>query len=156
VTDKKAVILFDTMWKSTATMAREVAKGIESVDVKVRLMNSRKCHRSDIMTEVLDAKALIVGSPTLNNGIFPVLADVMTYIKGLKPQNRMAAAFGSYGWSGEAVKILNKEFEAMKMDIVHEGLRVQYVPDSSDLETCFEMGREIGLKIIEAVDIENG
>ena len=154
VVDKKAVILFDTMWKSTATMAREVAKGIESVDVNVRLMNSRKCHRSDIMTEMLDAKAFIVGSPTLNNGIFPVLADVMTYIKGLKPKNRMAAAFGSYGWSGEAVKILNKEFEAMKMDIVHEGLRVQYVPDSSDLETCFEMGREIGLKIIESVDIE--
>lgn len=154
VTEKKAVILFDTMWHSTAKMAREVAKGIESVDVKVRLMNTRKCHRSDIMTEVLDAKALIAGSPTLNNGIFPVLADVMTYIKGLKPQNRMAAAFGSYGWSGEAVKILNETFETMKMEIVHDGLRVQYVPEPSDLEACFEMGKTIGLKIIQAVDGE--
>ena len=146
---KKAVIIFDTMWHSTAKMAREFAKGIESVDVKVRLMNTRKCHRSDIMTEVMDAKALIVGSPTLNNGIFPVLADVMTYIKGLKPKNRIAAAFGSYGWSGEAVKILNREFEAMKMEIADEGLKVQYVPDKSDLEKCFELGRKIGLKILE-------
>lgn len=148
--EKKAVVVFDTMWKSTATMAREIAKGIESRDVHVRLMNTRKCHRSDIMTEVLDAKALVVGSPTLNNGIFPVVADVMTYIKGLKPQNRMAAAFGSYGWSGESVKILNREFEAMKMDVIHEGLKVQYVPDETDLEKCFFMGQDIADKIIEA------
>ena len=148
--EKKAVVVFDTMWKSTATMAREIAKGIESRDVHVRLMNTRKCHRSDIMTEVLDAKALVVGSPTLNNGIFPVVADVMTYIKGLKPQNRMAAAFGSYGWSGESVKILNREFEAMKMDVIHEGLKVQYVPDEADLQKCFSMGQNIADKIIEA------
>ena len=147
---RKAVIIFDTMWKSTAVMAREVAKGIESRDVHVRLMNTRKCHRSDIMTEVMDAKALVVGSPTLNNGIFPVVADVLTYIKGLRPQNRMAAAFGSYGWSGEAVKILNREFEAMKMDIIHEGLKVQYVPEAGDLEKCFSMGKVIADKIIES------
>jgi len=147
---KKAVIIFDTMWKSTAIMAREVAKGIASRDVHVRLMNTRKCHRSDIITEMLDAKALVVGSPTLNNGIFPVVADVMTYIKGLKPQNRMAAAFGSYGWSGESVKILNQEFESMKMAVVHEGLKVQYVPDDADLEKCFIMGQTIADKIIEA------
>ena len=147
--EQKAVIIFDTMWKSTAAMAREVAKGIESRDVHVRLMNTRKCHRSDIMTEMLDAKALVVGSPTLNNGIFPVVADVLTYIKGLRPQNRMAAAFGSYGWSGEAVKILNQEFETMKMDVIHEGLKVRYVPDAEDLEKCFSMGKAIADKIIE-------
>lgn len=148
---KKAVVLFDTMWSSTAKMAREVAKGVESLGgVNVRLMNTRKCHRSDIMTEILDAKALIVGSPTLNNGIFPVIADVMTYIKGLKPKNRIAAAFGSYGWSGEAVKILNQEFESMGMEIVDDGLKVQYVPDKADLEKCFALGEKIGQKIIEA------
>ena len=149
---KKAVVMFDTMWSSTAKMAREVAKGIESLGVSVRLMNTRKCHRSDIMTEVLDAKALIVGSPTINNGIFPVIADVMTYIKGLKPKNRMAAAFGSYGWSGEAVKILNQEFELMGMDIVDDGLKVQYVPEKADLEKCFELGEKIARKIIESVN----
>ncbi len=149
---KKAVVMFDTMWSSTAKMAREVAKGIESLGVSVRLMNTRKCHRSDIMTEVLDAKALIVGSPTINNGIFPVIADVMTYIKGLKPKNRMAAAFGSYGWSGEAVKILNQEFESMGMDIVDDGLKVQYVPDKADLEKCFELGEKIARKIIESTN----
>lgn len=146
---KKAVVIFDTMWHSTAKMAREIAKGVESMGVNVRLMNTRKCHRSDIMTEVLDAKALIVGSPTLNNGIFPVIADVMTYIKGLKPKNRLAAAFGSYGWSGEAVKILNQDFQTMGMEIVDDGLKVQYVPDKDALVSCFELGQKIGSRIIE-------
>ncbi len=149
-TSQKALVMFDTMWKSTAAMAREIAKGIESEGVNVRLMNTRKNHRSDIMTEMMDAKALIVGSPTLNNGLFPVIADVLTYIKGLRPANRLAAAFGSYGWSGEAVKILNKELESMKMTLINEGLRIQYVPEPEDLEKCFEFGRKIGLKIIEA------
>jgi len=147
---KKAIIVFDTMWKSTASMAREIARGIESQGVRVRVMNTRQCHRSDIMTEMLDAKALVVGSPTLNNGIFPVVADVLTYIKGLRPKNRFAAAFGSYGWSGEAVKILNKEFEAMDLEIIDPGLAVKYVPTTDDLEKSFELGRTIGQKVAQS------
>ena len=146
----KALIVFDTMWKSTAAMAREIARGVESQGIRVRVMNTRKCHRSDIMTEMLDAKALVVGSPTLNNGIFPVVADVLTYIKGLRPKNRMAVAFGSFGWSGEAVKILNKEFEAMDLEIVDPGLAVKYVPDPEDLVRCFDLGVTIGQKVTES------
>ncbi|MFO7884405.1 MAG: FprA family A-type flavoprotein [Desulfobacteraceae bacterium] len=146
---RKAVVLFDTMWKSTAKMAKEITKGVESCNVPVKLMNTRFCHRSDIMTEILDAGGIAVGSPTLNNGIFPVISDILTYIKGLRPQNKVAAAFGSYGWSGEAVKIINKEFEAMKFDVIDEGLRVKYVPEQDDLEKSFALGRKLGEKIIE-------
>jgi flavorubredoxin len=136
----KAVVIFDSMWESTTKMARAITSGIESEEVNVRLMNTRKWHRSDIMTEIIEAGAIAVGSPTLNNGIFPVIADVMTYIKGLRPQNKVAAAFGSYGWSGEAVKILNKEFEEMKLEIIDPGVKVQYVPDEADLGKCFDLG----------------
>ena len=140
---KKAVVIFDSMWESTTKMARAITSGIESEEVNVRLMNTRKWHRSDIMTEILDAGAIAVGSPTLNNSIFPVIADVMTYIKGLRPQNKIAAAFGSYGWSGEAVKILNKEFEEMKLTIIDPGVKVQYVPDEADLAKCFDLGAKL-------------
>lgn len=146
---RKAVVLFDTMWKSTAKMAKEITKGVESCNVPVKLMNTRFCHRSDIMTEILDAGGIAVGSPTLNNGIFPVISDILTYIKGLRPQNKVAAAFGSYGWSGEAVKIINKEFEAMKFDVIDEGLRVKYVPEQEDLEKSFALGKKLGEKIIK-------
>ncbi|MFN2357820.1 MAG: flavodoxin domain-containing protein, partial [Desulfotignum sp.] len=146
---KKAVVIFDSMWGSTTKMARAVTSGIESENIGVRLMNTRKWHRSDIMTAVMDAGAVAVGSPTLNNGIFPVIADVMTYIKGLRPQNKLAAAFGSYGWSGEAVKILNKEFEEMKWEIVDDGVKMLYVPDASDLERCFDLGASLAKKLKE-------
>ncbi len=143
----KAVVIFDSMWESTANMAKAVAGGIESEAVNVRLMNTRKWHRSDIVTEILDAGAVVVGSPTLNNGIFPVVADVMTYIKGLRPQNKIAAAFGSYGWSGEAVKILNGMLVEMGMEIVDDGVKVQYVPDKDDLKRSFDLGVKIAKKL---------
>jgi len=146
---KKVVVIFDSMWESTTKMARAITSGIESEEVNVRLMNTRKWHRSDIMTEVMDAGAIAVGSPTLNNSIFPVIADVMTYIKGLRPQNKIAAAFGSYGWSGEAVKILNKDFEEMKLDIIDPGVKVQYVPDEADLEKCFDLGVKLAKALKE-------
>lgn len=144
---RKAVVIFDSMWESTTKMAKAITSGIEAEQVNVRLMNTRKWHRSDIMTEILEAGAISVGSPTLNNNIFPVVADVMTYIKGLRPENKIAAAFGSYGWSGEAVKILNTEFEAMKFDVIDKGIRVQYVPKADDIQKCFELGVKIGKEL---------
>ena len=148
---RKAVVIFDSMWESTTKMARAITSGIESEDVNVRLMNTRKWHRSDIMTEIIDAGAIAVGSPTLNNSIFPVIADVMTYIKGLRPQNKIAAAFGSYGWSGEAVKIINQDFQEMKLDIIDPGVKVQYVPDEADLDRCFELGVKLAKTLKERV-----
>jgi flavorubredoxin len=111
-------------------------------------MYLRKWHRSDIMTEVLDAKAVIVGSPTLNNGIFPTVSDFLTYMKGLKPLNKIGAAFGSYGWSGEAPKQISAELEAMKFDLI-DPVRSQYIPDSGSLEENYEFGRAIGKAVRE-------
>jgi flavorubredoxin len=96
------------------------------------------------MTEVLDAGAVIVGSPTLNNNIFPTVMDFLTYMKGLKPKNKIGAAFGSYGWSGEAVKLINQELQAMDMDLPDEGIRMQYVPNPENLEACHALGKKIG------------
>ncbi|MCU0821613.1 MAG: FprA family A-type flavoprotein, partial [Spirochaetes bacterium] len=99
---EKAVIFYDTMWHSTERMAEAIGSGLHETGVEVKLMHIRNSHRSDIMTEVLDAGAVVAGSPTLNNGLFPTVADVLTYIKGLRPKNKIAASFGSYGWSGES------------------------------------------------------
>ncbi len=145
---KKALVIYDTMWHSTEMMANAIAAGISAEGVDVRPMYLRKWHRSDIMTEMLDAKAIVVGSPTLNNGLFPTLADFLTYMKGLKPKGKIGAAFGSYGWSGEAVKLLEKELTEMNVDIVEPGLRVQYVPGNDALGTCTDFGRKIGKAVV--------
>ncbi len=144
---RKAVLVYDSMWQSTEKMANAIASGIADKGVEVRPMTLRKWHRSDVMTEVMDAGAIIVGSPTLNNNIFPTVADMLVYMKGLRPQNKLAAAFGSYGWSGEAVKLINAEFEAMKLEIADPGLRIKFVPDNDGLEQCYAWGQKLGAAI---------
>jgi flavorubredoxin len=146
---KSAVVVYDTMWKSTQKMAEAITAGVLSEGVACRPLSLRHWHRSEVMTEVFDARAVVLGSPTLNNGLYPTLADFLTYMKGLKPKNKIGAAFGSYGWSGEAVKLLERELQEMKIDIVQPGLRVQFVPGKETLEACHEFGRKIGRAVLE-------
>jgi flavorubredoxin len=145
--EQKAVVVYDTMWHSTETMAEEIVQGIVEEGVIARPMHIRSSHRSEIMTEVLDAAAVIVGSPTINNQLFPTVSDFLTYMKGLKPKNKIGAAFGSYGWSGESVTLINQELEAMKFDIIDPGVKIQYVPDQDGKNACLELGRKIGQAI---------
>lgn len=144
---RKALVIYDTMWHSTQSMAETITEALGQEGVDAKPMHLRTWHRSDIMTEVLDAGAIIVGSPTLNNGLFPSVSDVLTYLKGLKPQNKVAAAFGSYGWSGEAVKLITKELEEMKFKVVDPGLKVQFVPDHEALQACRELAKKIAKEL---------
>ncbi len=147
--EKKAVVIYDTMWKSTQAMAESIASGIADEGVTVKPIHIRNSHRSEIMTEILDSRAVIIGSPTLNNQLFPTVADLLCYIKGLKPKNKISGAFGSYGWSGESVKLIKNELEAMKFEIIDPGLKIQYVPDKNGLSECFEYGKKIGKAVKE-------
>ena len=110
-------------------------------------MKLRAAHRSDIATEILDAGALIVGSPTINNNIFPTVADLLVYLKGLKPVGLIGAAFGSYGWSGESVKQVEELLDGMKVEIAAEARRAKYVPDGEMLTTCRKLGETIAKKL---------
>ncbi|MDF1613924.1 FprA family A-type flavoprotein [Desulfurivibrio dismutans] len=140
----KAVIIYDSMWHSTEKMAKAVLSGLQDEGIKeISLLHARKNHRSDIMTEVLEAGAVILGSATLNNNIMPAMADVLTYMKGLRPKNKIGAAFGSFGWSGEAVKHLNGYLEEMGVELVGEGVRIKNVPTHETLADCVELGHSI-------------
>jgi flavorubredoxin len=147
----KAVVTYDTMWQSTARMAKAIGEGLSAGGTETRLLPLRMSHRSDIVSEVLEAGALLVGSPTLNNSIFPTVADLLTYLKGLKPKNLIGAAFGSYGWSGEAVKQLNETLASMGVSLVDDGLRVKYVPDSAAIGDCFSLGLRMSEKLKEVL-----
>ncbi len=146
---KKALIVYDTMWQSTAKMARSTSEGLMAEGIAVKLMPLEVCHRSDVATEMLDAGAIIVGSPTLNNNMFPTVADALTYLKGLKPRNLIGAAFGSYGWSGESVRQLNDVLREMKVELVSEGINVKYVPDNDALAQCYSLGSLVAKKLNE-------
>jgi len=140
---RKALVIYDTMWHSTELMAKAIAESLGEEGVDARPMHLRCCHRSDIITEVIDTGAIILGSPTLNNGLFPTVSDFLTYMKGLRPKDKIAVAFGSYGWSGEAVKLINRELEEMKFKLIDPGLKIQYVPDTQGIKACYKLGKKI-------------
>jgi len=141
---RKAVVVYDTMWQSTAAMARAVTEGLTASGVSAKLMPLKGSHRSDVAAEMLDAGALVVGSPTLNNGLFPTVADLLCYLKGLKPKGLVGAAFGSYGWSGEAVRDLAGMLEAMKIELVSDPVKSLYVPGDEELANCRSLGMRVG------------
>ncbi len=145
---KKAVVVFDTMWQSTEKMARAVAEGLHVGGATPMVMSLKSCHRSDVVGEILEAGALIVGSPTMNNNMFPTVADILTYLKGLKPANLIGAAFGSYGWSGEAAIQIKKVLESMGVDLVDDVLKVKYVPDGDDLARCHALGEAVAGRLV--------
>ena len=140
---RKTLVIYDTMWHSTEMIAEAIVEALGKEGVDASPMHLRSFHRSDIITEVVDAGAIVVGSPTFNNGLFPTVSDFLTYMKGLRPVNKVAAAFGSYGWSGEAVKLINREFEEMKFTLIDPGLKLQYVPDDQGIKSCHELGKRI-------------
>jgi flavorubredoxin len=149
----KAVVVYGTMWHSTEKMARAISEALSVAGIQVKLLSMNETHRSEVAYEVLNAGALIVGSPTLNNNILPQMADVMTYLKGLKPANLIGAAFGSYGWSGESVKDMEGLLKEMKVEISAEAVSVKNVPDRSVLEKCAELGRTIAAELIRRTAI---
>jgi flavorubredoxin len=143
----KVVIVYDTMWGSTDTMARAITEGVASQGVDVKLMKLRTLDTTDIITEILDAKAVIVGSPTLHNGIFPTLGGFLTHITGLKPKDKLWGFFGSYGWGGGAIKGMKEMAQKAGFEIYEPSLEVRFVPDQEDLKKCSEFGQQIAAKI---------
>ncbi|MDX9833819.1 MAG: flavodoxin domain-containing protein [Desulfobulbus sp.] len=140
----KAIVIYDTMWESTRLMANAICDGLHDVGVEYKLLDLQVTHRSDVMTDVLESSGFVLGSPTLNNGMLPRMADFLSYMRGLKPAGKVAAAFGSYGWSGEAVKMMNEIVQELDVVLCHPGVKVQYVPGHVQLKECVELGQTVG------------
>jgi flavorubredoxin len=141
---RKAVVVFDTMWQSDTLMAKAVAEGLaEGGAAPVKVMPMGSAHRSDVATEILDAGVLVAGSPTINQQMFPTMADVLCYLAGLKRKHLVGAVFGSYGWSSGATRKLQDQLSGMGVELVADPLTCQYVPTESDLAACREFGRKV-------------
>lgn len=122
------------MWHSTERMARAVVEGFAMKGVPVKLYDLKVDHISDIMTDVLKAEYIAVGSPTMNNQMLPTVASFLCYMKGLAPKNKKAFAFGSYGWGGQSAGLVNAELEACKFHILMDPVKIQYVPSEESLK----------------------
>lgn len=147
--NNKAVIVYDTMWGSTEKMATYITDGLRAGGTVVKQLSMHSNHRSDVVTELLDASALIIGSPVLNSQIFPSMADVLCYLKGLRKKGLVGAAFGSYGWNGAPIDELTKILESMNVEVVAPAIKSPFVPDDNIKQQCRDLGLLISQKIAE-------
>ena len=144
----KILVVYDTMWGSTESMAKAILEGVVEEGVEAKLLHLKLNHRSDIIEEMLDSKAILLGSPTLNNGMLPVMGDFLTYMKGLRPKGKVFGLFGSYGWGGGAIKEIRKNLEEAKFEIWEKELGIQFPPDTEELKSAVQFGREFARKVV--------
>jgi anaerobic nitric oxide reductase flavorubredoxin len=143
VPEKTAVIIYDSMWDGTRHMAEAIGRGLVSEAVPYRIFHMPTADRNDVVAEIFKAKAIIVGSPTFNQGLLPTITPILEDLKGLKFQNKIGAAFGCYGWSGESVKIIEEHLTQCKIPVVAGGVRAKWQPKPVDLAKCEEFGRSV-------------
>ena len=136
--EEKAVVVFDSMWGSTERLAKAITDAFTAKGVPVAYFDLRADHISDVITEVLTSKYLAVGSPTINNQMMPPVAAFLCYLKGFVPKGRKAFAFGSFGWGGQSVGLVEDELKAAGCEICLEKIRVKDVPTMDDLAALRE------------------
>ncbi len=145
--DGSVVIIYDTMWKGTEQMAAAIGEGIGMEEVKYNLFNIADHDRNDVLTEVFKAKGILLGCPTMNNGLLPTIMPILEDLKGLRFKNKVGAAFASYGWSGESLKQLEDRLEGAKIEILLEGIKFKWQPTMEELDLCVEFGSDFAKKM---------
>jgi anaerobic nitric oxide reductase flavorubredoxin len=143
--ENQITILYDTMWNGTRKMAETIAEGIQKEDpnVVIKLFNVAKTDKNDIISEVFKSKMILVGSPTINKGISVAMAGLLEEIEGLRFKNKKAAAFGSYGWSGESVAKISNRLRSAGFELINDGLKVMWNPNDEQKDQCIEFGKEL-------------
>ncbi|MBN1473158.1 MAG: anaerobic nitric oxide reductase flavorubredoxin [Syntrophaceae bacterium] len=147
--ENQIAIIYDTMWDGTRTLAEQISKGIKQADdkVTVKLYNISRSDINDVVTEVFKAKAILLGSPTINKGILNAAAALLEMMKGLKFKNKKAAAFGCYGWSGESVKLLTDRLSEAGFEIISDGLKTMWQPGDAEFAQALEFGKAFAKKV---------
>jgi flavorubredoxin len=132
ISDDKAVIVYDTMWGSTRKIAYAINAAFDEMGIPAVLADLGVTHISDVMGQVLGAKYIFIGSPTLNNGVLPTMASFLAYMKGLAPKNKIGLSYGSYGWDGQSISEIEAVMKGCGFEVM-ENIKVQYVPDAETL-----------------------
>ena len=141
------IVLYDSMWGATRKMALAIARGITNKGLGVKTLSMGKNDKSDLVTEIFKSKGVVLGSSTINNGVLGDVAAMLDIIKGLKFKGKIGAAFGSYGWSGESVKIIETKLKEAGIEIMAEGIKAQYNPTAEEIKACEAFGEAFADKV---------
>lgn len=146
--DPFVMVVYDSMWGSTEMMARRILEGLTAAGIRAKLYRMADADKSEMVADLLMARAILTGSSTLNNGMLPNMASFLHYIKGLKPQNKTGAAFGAYGWAGGAQADMEQGLKAAGISVDLGGPTLKWAPTQEEIQRCFEFGREFGQKML--------
>jgi anaerobic nitric oxide reductase flavorubredoxin len=143
--ENQITVVYDTMWNGTKMLAEKIAEGIASADsdVVVKIYNLAKSDENDLITEVFKSKTVVIGSPTVLNSILHSVAGFIHLMKELRFKGKKAASFGCYGWSGEAVKLMNELLANAGFEIIGEGFRNQWNPGIEAQKSAIDFGKTI-------------
>ena len=153
ISEKSAVIIYNSMWGATHNMAEFIAKGLAQGGVQYKIFNTGTADRNDILAEVFKAKGIILGSSTVNNGVLTSIMPVVEDLMGLKFIDKVGAAFGSYGWSGESPKMLSDYLTKAKIEVIEEPLKAKYMPDEQELQSCMEFGKNFAKIMLSKMEV---
>jgi flavorubredoxin len=150
--ENQITIAYDTMWNGTRRMAEAIAEGITAADpeVTVKLFNIARSDKSDLITEIFKSKAVLIGSPTVNKGILSAAAAILEEMRGLKFQNKKAAAFGCYGWSGEGIKVISQRLKEGGFQLLNDGITKKWNPNIEAIDNCILFGKDVALNVRSA------
>ncbi len=147
ITEPKALIIYDSMWGSTEKIAYTLLAGLEEAGIPTTIRNLKTSDISDVITDILTTQLILIGSPTLNNTTLPSLGSFLTYLKGLKPKNRVGFVFGSYGWSGQAVEEIEQILKQLNWTLPEKSINLNYIPDNTELEDIKKIATKLAKHI---------
>lgn len=148
---ERALIIYSTMWGSTKKLAKSIIDGLTSLGISAESMLVPENERSAVITKLMGAGLVIFGTPTINNQMFPAMADILCYMRGLRPQNHIGGVFGSFGWSGEGPKLIQDELTAQGFEMPIAPFSVKFVPTEEDLAKAYDFGVVLGRELLEKV-----
>lgn len=140
---KKVTLCYVSAYGYTKELAENIAEGIKSThNIEVKLYDMVDYKLEDVLEDVASSDGILLGSPTLVGDLLPPIRDILTSLNPIVHGGKFAAAFGSYGWSGEAVQNIENRFEELKMKIFGPGIRIKFKPSDDELEAARKFGND--------------
>jgi flavorubredoxin len=133
-------ILYLSAHENTTVMAKAIAEGLQRAGTDAELLHLTEVDDARVRDALESADGLIFGSPTIVRDLPPAMWRALSLLSTVKPRARKAAAFGSYGWSGEGVAFIEQRLKDMRLPLVEPGLKFKFTPAAEDLEECRNFG----------------
>ncbi len=145
---KRVFIPYVSAYHNTGMLAEKIAEGIKmAADIDVEVADIETMPLGDLDERIAKSKGVVVGCPTINQNILLPIYRMFAVISPIRDKGKIAGSFGSFGWSGEAIKLINSNLQNLKLDVQGEGVFIKFTPHESEFDQCLAYGKAIGEKI---------